>query len=734
MNRAERRRQRKRAKKGGLVQPSGPSPGQPKHRDSSSPPKPFASARQTELRVKVEQGAALYQQGRLAEAEAIYEQVLRLQPSHFDALHLLGVIALRTGSTRRGVDLIQKAIAVNQTNEIAYSNLGNGLRDQKRHEDAVASYDKAIALAPDYAEAYSNRGVALRDLKRHEDAVASCDKAIALKPDYAEAYNNRGGALRDLDRHEDAIASYDKAIELKPDYAASYSNCSAVLRDLNRPEDAVASCDKAIVLRPDYAEAYINRGNALRDLKRHTEAVASYDKAIVLRPDYAEAYINRGNALCDLKRHAEAVASYDKAIELKPDYADAYNNCGVALYDLKRHEDAVASYDKAIALEPDYAEAHNNRGGALRDLDRHEDAIASYDKAIELKPDYADAHYSRSLIYRFVPGDADIDRLKSLSKQLGLTSLQRVKILSALGEACDQVGIYDEAYSSFSEANRAMARERRFDAQTHRDWLDTVKAIYAQRPVPAPAPAGGHLPVFVIGMSRSGKTLVASLLTQANHVYHAGESLDWLTTVDAIRREFGVDGEFPQYLARLSIRHASAIGAAYLERVSSTAPTARCSVNTLPNHCWFLGLILQAIPCARIIYCERNPMDCCLRIFLRWYDAGNSHSNELADIALYFMIYREIMTFWAERFGDRIFRLRYEEMVRNPGKMARALFDFCGLDSDPDTVVANFTTSDIGHWRNYEPYLTPLRDALEQLVPEAMIEVRDFWSAPSANK
>ena len=226
-------------------------------------------------------------------------------------------------------------------------------------------------------------------------------------------------------------------------------------------------------------------------------------------------------------------------------------------------------------------------------------------------------------------------------------------------------------------------------------------------------------------MSRSGKTLVESLLAQADHVFRAGESLYWLQTVDAIRQEFGVDGEFPHYFAQLSDRHAGAIGAGYLARISSNAPTKRFSVNTLPDHYWAVGLILQAIPYARIIDCRRNPMDCCLRNFIRWYNSGNSHSNDLTDTALYFKTYREIMDFWVERFGDRIYRLHYEELVRNPTEMARALFDFCGLDGDPDTVVDDFTTDDIGHWRNYEAHLAPLRDALERLVPEAMTEVWD---------
>ena len=171
------------------------------------------------LQAKFKQGVALHQQGKFAEAERIYGEVLRQQPNHFDALHLLGVIAAQTRRTERAVELIRKAIGLNAKVAVAHSNLGNALRDLKRPADALASYDKAIALKPDFAEAYNNRGNALLDLKRPADALASYDKAIALKPDYAEAYNNRGNALLDLNRPDDALASYDKAIALKPDYA-----------------------------------------------------------------------------------------------------------------------------------------------------------------------------------------------------------------------------------------------------------------------------------------------------------------------------------------------------------------------------------------------------------------------------------------------------------------------------------------------------------------------------------
>ena len=274
------------------------------------------------LQAKFNQGVAMHQQGKLAEAERIYREVLRRQPNHFDALHLLGVIAAQTWRTERAVELIRRAIGLNAKVAATHCNLGNALNDLKRPADALASYDKAIALQPDFAEAYNNRGNALKDLKRFSDALASYDKAIVLKSGYAEAYNNRGNVLRDLMRPSDALASYDKAIVLKPGYAEAYNNRGNALRDLMRHEDALASYDRAIALKPDYAEAYNNRGNALKDLKRSVDALASYDQAIALKPDYAEAYNNRGNLLLlDLMRPTDALASYDKAFALKSDLA-----------------------------------------------------------------------------------------------------------------------------------------------------------------------------------------------------------------------------------------------------------------------------------------------------------------------------------------------------------------------------------------------------------------------------
>lgn len=270
------------------------------------------------------QAVSLNQQGRATEARDLCRKVLQVQPRHWNALNLLGLIALQQDDFNVAVDLLHRATLANPHSVVARSNLGNAHYLLGNFEQAVASYDVALALKPDFADAHYNRGTALRGLGQSEAAIASFDRAIALNPRYVQAHNNRGNALRDLGRHAEAIASYDQALAIKP----------------------------------DFAEAYNNRGTAQRDLKQFEASVASYDRAIELKPDYAEAYNNRGNALRDIRRYEAAGASYDAAIELRPDYADAYNGRATLLFELKQYEAAISNYEQVIALNCSAAGLH----------------------------------------------------------------------------------------------------------------------------------------------------------------------------------------------------------------------------------------------------------------------------------------------------------------------------------------------------------------------------------------
>jgi tetratricopeptide (TPR) repeat protein len=344
-----------------------------------------------------DQGLAHHQAGRLEEARRCYEQVLAVDPRHFDSLHLFGVYHIQTGQLEAAVELIRRAIAVKADVAGAYGNLANALNSLRRYDDVLEACERAIALTPDFAEAHGNRGQALHQLQRLPEALTSYERVVALKPT-AQAYYNQATMLRELGRLEDALASYDRAIALKPDHAESYRSRGIVLCDLKRPHDGLESYERAIALKPDDADVWRHRGVALRELGRPSDALASQDQAIMLRPTYAEAHGARGNALSDLQHHAEALASYELATVLKPDYAEAFSNKVAPLRELQRLDEALAASNQAIALRPDYAEGHNNRGGALYDLRCLDEALASYERALVLKPDYAEAHNNKGVV------------------------------------------------------------------------------------------------------------------------------------------------------------------------------------------------------------------------------------------------------------------------------------------------------------------------------------------------
>jgi predicted O-linked N-acetylglucosamine transferase (SPINDLY family) len=341
---------------------------------------------------------AFHQDGKLVRAKALYEEILAAQPAHFDALHLLGVIAAQTRNFQTAAALISRALEVDSRNALAYFNRASALQELGQFSAALSDYEQSIALNPGFVPAYSNRGVVLCELRRFDAALESCDKAVALNPQFADAQFNRANALKGLEQWEAALDGYDRAIAIRPNYAEAHFNRGNLLRQLTRWEAALDGYDRAIAIRENFAAAHVNRGNVLAELKRWEEALASFDRAIAIRPDLAEAHLGRGNALKGLKSFEEALSNYDRAIAIHTHLAEAFSNRGLALKELGQLEAALASCNRAIEIDPNLAGAYLNRGVVERELNRLEAALESYERAIELKADSAEAHSNRGVV------------------------------------------------------------------------------------------------------------------------------------------------------------------------------------------------------------------------------------------------------------------------------------------------------------------------------------------------
>ena len=335
------------------------------------------------------------QSGKLCEALALYQQLLKIVPNNFDTLIEMGSINNQMGQFQDAVTFFTRASAAKSNSFSVFFGLGLALQGLKRYNDALANYDQALVITPEDADVYKNRCFVLNVLTRYDDAYTSCNRAIALKADFTEAYCNLGNVLGNLGRYGDAIINYEHALILEPDHAEACYKRGLALQRLQRYEDSLISYNYTITLQPNNAEAHHNRGVILQHLQRYEDALTSYNHAIALNPDNAMSYHNRGVILQHLKYYEDALTNYDRAISLKFENSETYNNRGLVLYQLTQLVDSLKSYDQAISLNPNYAEAFNNRGLTLRRLRIYDESLSSFDRAISLMPNYANAYYNK---------------------------------------------------------------------------------------------------------------------------------------------------------------------------------------------------------------------------------------------------------------------------------------------------------------------------------------------------
>ena len=388
------------------------------------------------------QGLQFHRQGEFDKAMRSYEQVLRLMPKHFEALHHVGIVAFQVGNFDMAAGFIRSALALNPNVAAAHSNLGNALKEMRQLDGALHSYDRALELNGGDADTWYNRGVALQALGRSEDALHSYDHALALNAGDDQAWSNRAVVLRQLEQYEPALQSAQHALALNPRNIEAHSNCGNILLAMVRLDEAEVSYRRALELAPDYADAHYNLGRLLLLSERYEEALVCYQKALSLKPRPAtvielrqgliETYRKLGKverklgrsgsaaqvfeallklddadhaiwqlhalALYESGRNEEGLASVARALAFKPDNADYHLTRAIILRTCLRYEEARQCCEKAVELAPHHPGAYTSLGSVL-DLMGHADrALENYEQALALDPDYALAHWNRSQI------------------------------------------------------------------------------------------------------------------------------------------------------------------------------------------------------------------------------------------------------------------------------------------------------------------------------------------------
>ena len=608
----------------------------------------------------------LHQQGALDQAERAYRAVLAEEPRQADACRFLGFL----------------------------------LQERGRLREAAAMLASAIGARPEDAPALARLAAVLNGLGRPAEALETAARALALEPDSVDALNARGGALVRLGRLGEAVAAYDAVLAGQPLNVPALVNRGAALRDLGRADEALDNYERALAVRPGHALALNNRGVALMDLGRPAEALASFEAALKANPNYPEALNNRGRALAATETELSIIAD-----------AEA------------RARSALQSFDRAIALRPDYAEAHDNKAMLLFELGRMWDAARAAEQAIRLAPRTARFYYHLAEMRRFGRDDPYLHAMRRLSEDPGLAEADRIELHFALGRALDQAGAPDEAFGHLQAGARLNRTAIRYDEAAALGELDRIARVYTAESLAERAGAGdpSPLPVFVVGMPRSGTTLVEQILASHPTVAGAGETR-------ALADQLG--GLPIEQAAGLPAEEFRRIGAGYVGALAAAAPGARRVVNKRPDNFRLAGLIAMALPNARIIHVRRDPMDVGLSCFSRLFGDAAPYSFDLEELGRYQRAYQRLMAHWRAVLPAELFiEIDYEALVGDLEGQARRLLDHCGLAWDRRVLDFHLTdrrirtasgaevrqplyAGAVGRWRAYERFLGPLREAL----------------------
>jgi tetratricopeptide (TPR) repeat protein len=530
---------------------------------------------------------------------------------------------------------------------------------------------------------------------RYDEAAALYRQALALAPNDAQIHNSLANALRSQGHFAAAIDSYRSAIALKPAFAEAANNLGVTLQQEGDLAEAIAAYRSAIHHNPGFAEAHDNLGLALCQQGDVEAAIACHRRALELMPDIAETYNHLGVALRRIGARDEAIACYQQAIRLKPDLAAAHNNLGVALHHHGQPEAEMTCYRSAIRHKPDYADAHANLGVALQEQGELDASYASFRRAVALAPRRGDFHRMLVETGRIAADDPAVRRLEAIaSASVASPDEDRIEAQFALGLLHASAGHVETALGHLLEANRLQRGRMNYDEAATLASFDLIRETFTREILLAGH--GGHaqsdIPIFVVGMPRSGTTLVEQILASHPSIHGAGEVAD-LQRLAAFGRSDLVAMTRPDWRAIIQSEKLAAIGADYLGRLTARAPSAVRIVDKMPDNFLLLGLIRLALPGARIIHVARNPLDTCMSCFSRLFATGVAYSYDLAELGRYYLAYRDLMVHWYRSMPpNAMLTIRYEELVTDPQGQVARLLGYCGVAWDDDCLAFHRNT------------------------------------------
>jgi tetratricopeptide (TPR) repeat protein len=642
----------------------------------------------------------LVQSGQIGEAEALCRAALNDQPRNVNLLGLLGAVLVKS----------------------------------RKFEDAEAVLKETIRLAPTFAKPYEDLGHLLLEQRRPEEARDVLREATRLDPSLAQAFFNLGKALAMLGRGAEADAAFESSFELDP--VRKLLAHAAEHQQAGRVQEAERAYREVLRADPANVDALRLLARVSYGAGRHHEAERLLRRATELAPDFAGAILDLARLLKETNHLEEAIYFFRRILELEPDNVQARFQLGGALSQAALTYDAIETFEKVLKLQPDHAPARLSLGHVLKTVGRQAEAVAAYRECIRLKPDMGQTLWSLANLKTYQLTSEDIADMETRVATDELTDESRVNFLFALAKAYEDAGDYETAWRYYEEGNRTQRMCEIYDPVRTEVTNDAIIEVFERDFLHRNTGIGcpDESPIFIVGLPRSGSTLLEQILASHSQAEGTSELPYALQVANSLNRNRADGVNYPEAVRELSAENFQALGNAYLDfaRLHRREGAPRF-VDKMPNNFPVIGLIHLMLPNAKIIDARRHPLDSCLGCYRQLFAKGQSFTYDLIDIGEYFLQYQRMMDHWHDVLPGRVLTVQHEEVVRDLEGQVRRILEYCKLPFEESCLTYYETdrpirtasseqvrqpvyTDSLGFWRRYEAQLGELIEVLEPVL------------------
>ena len=609
--------------------------------------------------------------------------------------------------------------------------LGRALTAQSRLDDAETTLRRALGAKPDFAPLHEDLGALLVQQRRFDPKLPLAGKKLGL-------------ALAALGQGAEADAAFENWFGGSPGRAA----VAVALDHLHaeRREQAVATLRKALRQVPDDPDVLFALAQAYwGDDERKSDIEALLRRVVDIAPRHATAWSLLGSLLHETDRPEEAIECYRRVVTIEPGNAAAWSALGADHAQVGDMAGSAAAYARSISLQPALPGIRMSHAHALKSLGQLDEAVREYRAAIAMKPDFGEAYWSMAnlKVFRFEP--AEVSAMEAQLAREDLTESAQVHFRFALGKACEDAGDYDRAWEHYHGGNQRQRPLVSYDPVGFETRHEKILEVFSRDFFDRHAGAGfeSDAPIFIVGLPRSGSTLIEQVLASHSQVEGTLERPTLGEIAVSVGRYLRDRTEYPEAVRELTDRDFRACGKQYLEETRIYRATAKPRfTDKLPNNFSHVGFLHLILPNARVINARRHPLDSCLGSYKQLFGKGQNFTYDIQELGLYYRQYHATIEHWHRVLPGKVLDVHYEDMVCDFEVQVRRILEHCGLPFEesclrfhetPRTVRTASSEQvrqplyarSLGLWRRYERHLGEWKEELADIIAELPERVRD---------